>query len=45
MATAVANKKTSKLDQPTFVWEGINKSGVKIRGENQATNENFLRAE
>ena len=45
MATAVANKKTSKLDQPTFVWEGLNKAGVKIRGENQAINENFLRAE
>lgn len=45
MATAVAKKKVSKLDQPTFVWEGINKNGVKIRGENQATNENFLRAE
>jgi len=44
MATATA-KTNSKLDQPTFVWEGINKNGVKIRGENQATNENFLRAE
>ncbi len=44
MATATA-KSNSKLDQPTFVWEGVNKNGVKIRGENQATNENFLRAE
>ena len=44
MATATA-KNTNKLDQPTFVWEGTNKNGVKIRGENQATNENFLRAE
>ena len=44
MATATA-KSTSKIDQPTFVWEGINKNGVKIRGESQATNENFLRAE
>ena len=43
MATAAA--KNNKLDQPTFVWEGVNKNGVKIRGENQATNENFLRAE
>ncbi|MGK0271688.1 MAG: type IV pilus assembly protein PilC [Cocleimonas sp.] len=43
MATATA--KNSKVDQPTFVWEGTNKNGVKIRGENQATNENFLRAE
>lgn len=45
MATAVANKKISKLDQPTFVWEGLNKAGVKIRGETQAINENFLRAD
>lgn len=44
MATAAA-KSNSKLDQPTFVWEGVNKNGVKIRGENQASNENFLRAE
>ncbi len=44
MATATA-KNNNKLDQPTFVWEGTNKNGVKIRGENQATNENFLRAE
>ncbi len=45
MATTTVNKNNSRLDQPTFVWEGINKNGVKIRGENQATNENFLRAE
>jgi len=45
MATATAKNNNSKLDQPTFVWEGTNKNGVKIRGENQATNENFLRAE
>jgi len=46
MATAIQrnNTKTAK-ELPTFVWEGINKSGVKIRGENQAINENFLRAE
>jgi len=44
MATATA-KGNSKLDQPTFVWEGINKNGVKIRGESQVANENFLRAE
>jgi type IV pilus assembly protein PilC len=44
MATTAAHK-NNKLDQPTFVWEGVNKNGVKIRGENQASNENFLRAE
>jgi len=45
MATIAAKKKIQKKEAPTFVWEGINKAGVKIRGENQATNENFLRAE
>ena len=44
MAT-LASKKTNKKELPTFVWEGINKAGVKIRGESQAINENFLRAE
>ena len=29
MATATA-KNTTKIDQPTFVWEGTNKNGVKI---------------
>ena len=42
MATLAAKK---KKENPTFTWEGINKSGVKIRGESQAINENFLRAE
>ena len=45
MATIAAKKNINKKELPTFVWEGINKAGVKIRGENQATNENFLRAE
>ena len=45
MATIAAKKNINKKEAPTFVWEGINKAGVKIRGENQATNENFLRAE
>jgi len=45
MATIAAKKNINKKETPTFVWEGINKAGVKIRGENQATNENFLRAE
>ena len=30
MASTTLNK-NNKLDQPTFVWEGINKNGVKIR--------------
>lgn len=30
---------------PTFVWEGINRNGVKIRGETQAVNAAWLRAE
>jgi len=45
MATLAAKKPAAKKELPTFTWEGINKAGVKIRGENQAINENFLRAE
>jgi type IV pilus assembly protein PilC len=45
MATLAAKKPVQKKELPLFVWEGINKAGVKIRGENQAINENFLRAE
>ncbi len=45
MATVAAKKNIKKKEAPTFVWEGINKAGVKIRGETQATNENFLKAE
>jgi len=45
MATVAAKKSMQKKELPLFVWEGINKAGVKIRGENQAINENFLRAE
>lgn len=45
MATLAAKKPIAKKELPTFVWEGINKAGVKIRGENQAINENFLKAE
>jgi len=44
MAT-LTSKKATKKELPIFVWEGINKAGVRIRGENQAINENFLRAE
>ena len=45
MATLAAKKPVQKKELPLFIWEGINKAGVKIRGENQAINENFLRAE
>jgi type IV pilus assembly protein PilC len=45
MATLAAKKRIQKKELPLFTWEGINKAGVKIRGENQAMNENFLRAE
>ncbi len=45
MATLAAKKPAQKKELPLFTWEGINKAGVKIRGENQAINENFLRAE
>jgi len=44
MASVTYKNKTAEKELPIFVWEGINKSGVKIRGENQAANENFLRA-
>jgi type IV pilus assembly protein PilC len=36
---------SSPVDYPVFVWEGINRNGVKIRGESQAANANWLRAE
>jgi len=39
-----AHAKSAEKELPVFIWEGINKSGVKIRGENEAVNENFLRA-
>ncbi len=47
MATTAVTKKsnTKAKELQLFEWAGINKAGVKIRGENQAINENFLRAE
>jgi type IV pilus assembly protein PilC len=42
MATTTAQ---SSLDFPTFVWEGTNKDGVKIRGEDRAPNANMLKAQ
>lgn len=44
MASVAYKNKTAEKELPIFLWEGINKAGVKIRGENQAANENFLRA-
>ncbi len=42
MATTTTTEST--LDYPVFIWEGVNKDGVKIRGENRAINMNILRA-
>ena len=44
MASVTYNKKKPKEELPYFEWEGINKNGVKIRGEIQAPNANMLRA-
>ena len=41
---ATIAKKTLPKEAPTFIWEGKNKAGVKIRGEEQAANANMLRA-
>ncbi|WP_324698267.1 type II secretion system F family protein [Candidatus Thiothrix phosphatis] len=39
------NRASSGAQQHMYVWEGINRNGVKIRGETQAVNPNWLRAE
>lgn len=44
MATAVA-KKPSSSNLELFVWEGTDKRGVKIKGEQVAKNPNLLKAE
>jgi type IV pilus assembly protein PilC len=44
MASIPYNKRKQKEDLPFFEWEGINKNGVKIRGEIQASNANLIRA-
>jgi type IV pilus assembly protein PilC len=36
---------TPSVQKPMYIWEGINRNGVKIRGETQAVNPNWLRAE
>ena len=49
-SAAKAGSKTAKpvregVTLPTFVWEGIDKRGKKMKGEQQARNANLLRAE
>lgn len=39
------NRTPSGAQQHMYVWEGVNRNGVKIRGETQAVNPNWLRAE
>jgi len=36
---------TPSAQRPVYIWEGVNRNGVKIRGETQAVNPNWLRAE
>jgi type IV pilus assembly protein PilC len=36
---------TPAAQQSMYVWEGVNRNGVKMRGETQAVNPNWLRAE
>ena len=38
-------KASPKMEQATYNWEGVNRNGVKMRGETQAVNPNWLRAE
>ena len=42
MATLAKNSAPKEV--PTFIWEGKNKAGVKVRGEEQSANANMLRA-
>lgn len=41
---ATLAKKSPTKDPTIFIWEGKNKAGVKVRGENEAANVNMLRA-
>lgn len=46
MQSKTLNKPASSgAQQFVYVWEGVNRNGVKIRGETQAVNLNWLRAE
>ena len=40
-----AKQATPAAQQFMYVWEGVNRNGVKMRGETQAVNPNWLRAE
>ena len=40
-----AKQATPAAQQYMYVWEGVNRNGVKMRGETQAVNPNWLRAE
>lgn len=42
MASSSIRKSSEALE--TYKWEGVNRSGVKIKGETQALNANWLRA-
>jgi type IV pilus assembly protein PilC len=44
MASTTYRQRKEKEELPYFEWEGINKNGVKIRGEHQAQNANMIRA-
>ncbi|PWQ94548.1 type II secretion system F family protein [Leucothrix arctica] len=41
---ATLAKSSAPKEVPTFIWEGKNKAGVKVRGEEQSANANMLRA-
>jgi type IV pilus assembly protein PilC len=46
MQTKTLNRAAAPTEQQyIYVWEGVNRNGVKIRGETPATNPNWLRAE
>ena len=45
VSTKPSPRAGSSSHQVLYVWEGINRNGVKIRGETQAVNPNWLRAE
>lgn len=48
MATTAAKAKapaTRTSEMQNFIWEGTDKRGVKMKGENASKNANFLRAE
>lgn len=42
---AKTSTKTSTIELPIYVWEGVNRSGVKMRGEMQAASTTWLQAE